>query len=354
MSCSTSLSAGAIAGIVVGGIVGLIAIFALYYFFCRRRRGDNTRFLPIIAAVGSNKNGHHHGSGLSSKIEDDDEEAREHLVNNNSSMNYANGAASIGVATTAIGTVSSTAAMEMEEKTQLPSPNPVEMAELFCEVVHSYPPQVADELDIREGDVVYLIFQLDDGWGYGLNLSTSQTGVFPLVCVTRASEELLEQLLLVPSDQEQFSNDKILIEEDENEAEQGMLSASTTTNLGAIIAAARTRSPSPNHQVHLEKSPTSASSHSLLQWRMQQIREDVRRSISVNSLKRISRQPRPAPPPVKIHHHNTVPTKRVTEALSPQQQLFSAPITPSARMVLPPPVPRHMNEEEHEMHRPNP
>ncbi|KAI7854456.1 hypothetical protein BDC45DRAFT_508425 [Circinella umbellata] len=270
-------------------------------------------------------------------------------------MNYANGAGSIGVATTAVGTMSTATAMEIEEKTQLPSPNPVEMAELFCEVIHSYPPQVDDELDLREGDVVYLIFQLDDGWGYGLNLSTSQTGVFPLVCVTRAREELLEQLLLVPSDQEHFSNDKILIEEDEDE-EQAMLSANTTStmnNLGAIVAAARSRSPSPNNQVQLEKTPTSATSHSLLQWRMQQIRDDVRRSISVNSLKRISRQPRPAPPPVKIYHHNTLPTKRVTDQLSPQQQLFSAPVTSSLRMTPPPPVPRHMIEE-HEMHSSNP
>ena len=342
--------------------MGLLAIFVAFYFFCWRRRRDNTRFLPIIPVGTNNKNGlHHHGSGLSSKVEGDDyDEAREHLVNNNTSnsstmMNYANGAASIGIATTAVGTMSTTIAMEMEEKTQLPSPNPVEMAELFCEVVHSYPPQVEDELDLREGDVVYLIFQLDDGWGYGLNLSTSQTGVFPLVCVTRAREELLEQLLLVPSDQEQFSNDKVLVEDDEDE-EQGMLSAHTTStmnNLGAIVAAARSRSPSPNHQVQLEKSPTSATSHSLLQWRMQQIRDDVRRSISVNSLKRISRQPRPAPPPVKIHHHNTVPTKRVTDELSPQRQLFSAPVTSSSRMTPPPPVPRHM-DEEHEMHGSNP
>ncbi|KAI9492296.1 hypothetical protein BDB00DRAFT_440962 [Zychaea mexicana] len=273
-------------------------------------------------------NGHHR----------DDDEAREHLV-----TNYANGAASIGVSTTAAGTIST--AVEMDEKTQLPSPNPVEMAELFCEAVHSYPPQVQDELDIREGDIVYLIFQLDDGWGYGLNVSTSQTGVFPLVCVARAREELLEQLLLMPNDQEQFANDKTLAEEEQQEILPSSAGAS-------VLVPPRQRSPSPL-PAHLEKSPTSASSHSLLQWRMQQIRDDVRRSISVNSLKRISRLPRPAPPPVNVHHHNTVPTKRVTDALSPQQQLFSAPIASSGRMAPPPPVPHHMNEE-HEMHHPNP
>ncbi|KAI8146327.1 hypothetical protein BJV82DRAFT_666116 [Fennellomyces sp. T-0311] len=321
LSCSSNLSAGVIAGIVVGAVAGVgILIFALYFIFFRRRR-DNARFLPITT---------HADTGMRPGREDD--EAREHLVDNGT----------LGTVPT-IGITTAPTSVEMEEKTQLPSPNPVEMAELFCEVVHSYPPQEEDELDIREGDIVYLIFQLDDGWGYGLNVATSQMGVFPLVCVMRAREELLEQLLLSPSDQVQFTNDKTLAEDEEQ-----------------ILPEQQRNGKSPTQ---LEKSPTSVSNSSLLAHRMQQIRDDVRRSISVTSLRRISRQPRAAPP-VQVHHHDTMPTKRVTDALSPQQQLFSAPPTvrphhyadsiPSPRLPPPPPPPHQNGEETFEMHHPNP
>lgn len=203
-----------------------------------------------------------------------------------------------------------------EEKTQLPSTMSVEMAEVFCEVAHGYQPQMEDEMELREGDVVYLIFQLDDGWGYGLNLASSTPGVFPLVCVVQAREELLEQLLL-PSSSSSSSNhvhnEKTLIEEEEEEHQDPERASmlSPNGNNSAI--------PSP-----LSSCNTSIS-NSALAARMQEFRDNVRRSISIGSLKRISRQPRPMPP-VQVHHHDTMPTRRVSSIHRPlSPPLLSAP-----------------------------
>lgn len=203
-----------------------------------------------------------------------------------------------------------------EEKTQLPSTMSVEMAEVFCEVAHGYQPQMEDEMELREGDVVYLIFQLDDGWGYGLNLASSTPGVFPLVCVVQAREELLEQLLLPSSSTSSSSNhvlhnEKTLIEEEEEEDPERASMLSPNGNMSTI--------PSP-----LSSCNTSIS-NSALAARMQEFRDNVRRSISIGSLKRISRQPRPMPP-VQVHHHDTMPTRRVSSIHQPlSPPLLSAP-----------------------------
>lgn len=80
--------------------------------------------------------------------------------------------------------------------------------EEFYEVKHPYPPQMGDELGLHVGDIVCVAMNFDDGWALGFNVTTGLKGVFPIVCVTPAPEELLEQLLYT----DQPTN-KILVED---------------------------------------------------------------------------------------------------------------------------------------------
>ncbi|KAI7873444.1 uncharacterized protein EV154DRAFT_528031 [Mucor mucedo] len=67
--------------------------------------------------------------------------------------------------------------------------------EEFYQVKHPYPPQMGDELGLHVGDIVCVAMNFDDGWALGFNVTTGLKGVFPVVCVAPAPEELLEQLL---------------------------------------------------------------------------------------------------------------------------------------------------------------
>lgn len=67
--------------------------------------------------------------------------------------------------------------------------------EEFYQVKHPYPPQMGDELGLHVGDIVCVAMNFDDGWALGFNVTTGLKGVFPVVCVSPAPEELLEQLL---------------------------------------------------------------------------------------------------------------------------------------------------------------
>lgn len=73
--------------------------------------------------------------------------------------------------------------------------NPSSTMEEFYQVKHPYPPQMGDELGLHVGDIVCVAMNFDDGWALGFNVTTGLKGVFPVVCVTPAPEELLEQLL---------------------------------------------------------------------------------------------------------------------------------------------------------------
>lgn len=83
--------------------------------------------------------------------------------------------------------------------------------EEFYEVKHPYPPQMGDELGLNVGDIVCVAMNFDDGWALGFNVTTGLKGVFPIVCVTPVPEELLEQLLDQPTN-------KILVEDHDSTA----------------------------------------------------------------------------------------------------------------------------------------
>ncbi|KAI8618261.1 hypothetical protein BC830DRAFT_964559 [Chytriomyces sp. MP71] len=50
-------------------------------------------------------------------------------------------------------------------------------------VVYDFNPEQKDEAELRVGDSIQLKQEYDDGWGHGLNLTTGQTGLFPLDCL---------------------------------------------------------------------------------------------------------------------------------------------------------------------------
>ena len=50
-------------------------------------------------------------------------------------------------------------------------------------VIHAYTPQAEDEFLLVQGAYFYTLEQFDDGWAYGIDPNTHETGSFPLICV---------------------------------------------------------------------------------------------------------------------------------------------------------------------------
>jgi hypothetical protein len=67
--------------------------------------------------------------------------------------------------------------------------------EEFFVVIHHYEPKMPDELALNRGDIVCLALHFDDGWALGFNVTTGLKGAFPLVCISVAPEDSLDQLL---------------------------------------------------------------------------------------------------------------------------------------------------------------
>jgi hypothetical protein len=67
--------------------------------------------------------------------------------------------------------------------------------EEFFVVIHTYEPKMPDELALNRGDIVCLALHFDDGWALGFNVTTGLKGAFPLVCISLAPEDSLDQLL---------------------------------------------------------------------------------------------------------------------------------------------------------------
>lgn len=81
----------------------------------------------------------------------------------------------------------------------IPSTTQTPINEEFYVVIHPYPPQMADELELNPGDIVCLALHFDDGWALGFNVTTNIKGAFPTVCVIPVPEESLDQLLNQPA-----------------------------------------------------------------------------------------------------------------------------------------------------------
>ncbi|OAD02589.1 hypothetical protein MUCCIDRAFT_156576 [Mucor lusitanicus CBS 277.49] len=141
--------------------------------------------------------------------------------------------------------------------------NNTPLNEEFFVVIHAYPPQMPDELELNAGDIVCLALYFDDGWALGYNVTTGQKGAFPLVCISPAPEESLDQLL--------------------------QMDASLPT----------TMMDASNH------------SNANLQMTMEKIRENVRRSLSLNSYNNNNNHSIHSSNSYNndMHHSNTIPKR---------------------------------------------
>lgn len=324
---SNSLSGGAVAGIVIGSLTGAALIAFLFYIFYRRRKNDQKlRFLPVPYSRTSADNASYKHPPLIVRTHDGrhnnkSSETKESLIGNN----YHGDAAASPQQSPLVDSFNDDVRQSLvgpnfqgrgaEEKIQLPTTSqqqqaeppepPMHMVEMFCEAIHSYTPQVDDELALERGDIVYLIFQLDDGWGYGHNLLTSKTGVFPLIFVMEARQELLEQYFLPPNtdnNQQEYQQPQ--------EFQEKTLVEDPAMSYDAVAS----RQQAPTSAAASERS--NASSQRILQECMQRVRDDVRRSISLTSMRRISRIQRSSPP-VWVQHHSTVPKRAASILHSP-------------------------------------
>ncbi|KAL0079286.1 hypothetical protein J3Q64DRAFT_1761896 [Phycomyces blakesleeanus] len=172
--------------------------------------------------------------------------------------------------------------------------------EELYEVVHPYPPQMGDELGLHVADIVCLAMRFDDGWALGVNVTTGLKGVFPVVCIAPASEELLERLLhsseMTDTISEHDYASKTLIEDEED------LGARRTKSIRVPLAI-----------------------------NIQQIRDDLQRSVSVNSGTR--RTPLTAPSPLttrpELTDHRTIPRRTASMRASYGYQEAESPTSPS-------------------------
>ncbi|CEP13516.1 hypothetical protein [Parasitella parasitica] len=271
--CKHSLSAGTIVGIVIGSSIGAASVlFAGIWYCCRRKhrahKYPSTQFLSSsntsTTITTQQQEGRFSNNIKSAPINDDVTFNDSKLINfslpsRNDRMETIDDDAS-----TAIPTPLEPAAGSTTMDTILNE-------ELFV-VVHGYLPQMLDELELNVGDIVCLALHFDDGWALGYNVTSAQKGAFPLVCISPAPEDSLNQLLRMDSQ--------------------------------------------PASMVDISNSNKSAHSNtSSLRATMEKIRESVRRSSSLNSsfqnhnssihssnsLYNISNN--------DMHHHNTFPQR---------------------------------------------
>ncbi|KAJ3119572.1 Sorbin and SH3 domain-containing protein 2 [Physocladia obscura] len=57
--------------------------------------------------------------------------------------------------------------------------------ENILNVIKDFDPSQSDEMELRVGDPILVKEEYDDGWGFGTNKVTNQSGLFPLDCVDR-------------------------------------------------------------------------------------------------------------------------------------------------------------------------
>jgi hypothetical protein len=212
--CKQSLSAGAIVGIVIGSLVGAaLIIFAAIWYYCRKRR--HTPMNPFTQFLSSANT----STTVASHHNQQQRQQQQGQLQNTAPTTAAttlNGTVGGGVPFNAcklndIDSPFMNDKMEIVDNyssntipnplntttdpTKILSTNNTPLNEEFFVVVHAYPPQMPDELELNAGDIVCLALYFDDGWALGYNVTTGLKGAFPLVCISPAPEESLNQLL---------------------------------------------------------------------------------------------------------------------------------------------------------------
>lgn len=156
-NCSQRLSTGAIVGIAIGSVVGVTAIGIFIFLFCRKRKDSIFRFMSASATSSST-------TQAKALIK---EPLELQPTANHSKLQIASD-------------FSTTIIPPKEE---------------FYVVIHPYPSQLPDELELKTGDIICLAMHFDDGWALGFNVTTGLKGAFPLVCISHVPVDSLDQLL---------------------------------------------------------------------------------------------------------------------------------------------------------------
>ncbi|OUM70241.1 hypothetical protein PIROE2DRAFT_27740, partial [Piromyces sp. E2] len=50
-------------------------------------------------------------------------------------------------------------------------------------VLYDFEPSLPDEMEIQAGDIIRTEETFEDGWAYGINMSTGKKGTFPMNCL---------------------------------------------------------------------------------------------------------------------------------------------------------------------------
>lgn len=239
-------------GIVIGSLVGAaLIIFAAIWYYCRKiRHTPMNPFTQFLSSINTS-------TTVASHRRHHQQQQRQNTAPTTSATTL-NGTVGGGVTLSAsklnnIDSPFMNDKMEIADNypsntipnplktttdpTAVPSINNTPLNEEFFVVIHAYPPQMPDELELNTGDIVCLALYFDDGWALGYNVTTGLKGAFPLVCISPAPEESLDQLLQIES-------------------------LPTTA---------------------IDSSNNITSNTSSLQTTMEKIRENVRRSLSINS-----------------------------------------------------------------------
>ncbi|KAI9016563.1 hypothetical protein CLU79DRAFT_837616 [Phycomyces nitens] len=289
VSSCTKLTKGAVIGISFGCLVAIAFAGAIFFYLCYRRKLVRKDKFSFNTYVPPPKN--------IPSTESDPSPA--YRAEPESSQNLS--AYHDDVQRTSREPVETSPFMtheELQEEQALAQQQQLALEELY-EVVHPYPPQMGDELGLHVADIVCLAMRFDDGWALGVNVTTGLKGVFPVVCIAPASEELLERLLQTSDMADAISEhdyaSKTLIEEEED------------------LGARRTK-----------------STRVPLALNIQQIRDDLQRSVSINSATR--RTPLAAPSPLtrsELTDHRTIPRRTASMRASYGYQEAESPTSPS-------------------------
>lgn len=208
-------------------------------------------------------------------------------------------------------------------------------------VVHPYPPQMGDELALHNGDIICLALNFDDGWALGFNAMTGLKGAFPTVCVAPIPPEMLDEMAFAQKQQQEAHEDepssKTLIEEEERNPFK------------------EPENPFANPHDHpwqpTQERKRAEPKYSL--YEMNRIRESVRRSMSLGTFN-LPRSP-------ELTQHSHIPKRTASmrtttygysEAESPTSPTHNTPFfdvtSPSSAVVRPrnPPSTHHPSHHQ--------
>lgn len=338
VSCH-QLSGSAIAGIVIGCLIGAALIALAAFFFCARRkrvRNDNFKFTTYVPP----RDDYYQTNGLFNRAANS---SRGSLVSNhqrNLSTSTTNPPQQSTlpppppppIVTTSLNDATPVHDQDtsIRQEPDIPESLQPKPEDLYM-AIHPYPPQMGDELALHVGDIICLAVQFDDGWALGFNVMTGHKGAFPTVCVAPVPQDVLEGMLADGSS-------KTLVEEEQEQDQQ--------QNGGA---AAAWHAPAETPSYHGSRAPTPP------RLNLDHIRESLRRSVTLPQHKSTA-----------LTHHSSIPKRTASirttygyhEADSPTSPTLNTPffdVTPLSSAVVRSPRnleqrKQHQLQDEIELH----